>query len=67
MAIGTYYIKHNMKVQFFMPGFSISELRTHIFHIKNEKGETGIGYHIIVAQYIMVQLGIIVDFNIDFL
>ena len=46
-----------------MPKFSRSKINNHRFHVNNDKGESGIGYEIIIGRYLMVQLGLTVDFN----
>ena len=46
-----------------MPEFSISKIINHHYHVYNDKGESGIGYDIIIGHDLMVQLGLTVDFN----
>ena len=46
-----------------MPGFSRRKIIEHPFHVDNDKGESGIGYDIIIGHDLMVQLGPLADFK----
>ena len=59
---GVYCTTHDVKVPFFMPDFSSSNIINHRFNVNNYKGESGIGYYIIIGRYLMVQLGLTADF-----
>ena len=58
-----YCTTHDVKVPFFMPEFSISKIINHRFNVDNNKGESGIGYNMIIGHDLMVQLGITADFK----
>ena len=62
-AAGFYYMTHDVKLPFCMPELSISKIIEHIFHDENGKGESGIGYDMIIFRDLMVQLGLLSDFN----
>ena len=46
-----------------MPEFSSSKIINHCFHIDNNRGESGIGYEIIIGRDLMVELGLTDDFK----
>ena len=46
-----------------MPEFSSSKIINHSFHIDNDKGESGIGYDMIIGRDLMVQLGLTSNFK----
>ena len=50
-----------------MPEFSIRKTINHPFHVDNDKGESGIGYDMIIGRDMMVQLGLTTKFRIQFL
>ena len=54
---------HDVNIQLCMPGFSGSKIISHQFHIDNDEVELGIGYGMIIGKGLMVQLGMIADFN----
>ena len=54
---GLYYMRHAVKVPFCMPELSRSKIIDHLFHVKNNEGESGIGYDKIIGCDLMVQLG----------
>ena len=62
-ATGLYCITHDVKVKFCMPQFSISKIILHQFHIDNNKGESCIGYDIIIGLGLIVQLGLWTKFK----
>ena len=47
---------HDVKVPLCMQDFSSSKIINHHFHIDNGKGESGVGYGIIIGRGLMVQL-----------
>ena len=62
-AAGVYYTTHDVKVPFCMTKFSSSKMINHRFHVDNDKGESGIGYNIIIGRDLMVNLGLTSDFK----
>ena len=46
-----------------MPEFSNSKTINHHFHVDNNKGESGIGYDMIIGHELMVQLGLTDNFK----
>ena len=46
-----------------MPGSSSSKIINNRFHVDNKKGESGIGYDMIIGRDLMVQLGLTADFK----
>ena len=62
-AAGVYFTTHDVKLPFCMPEFSGSTIINHSFHVDNDKGESGIGYEIIICRYLMVQLGLTAGFK----
>ena len=58
-----YCTTHEFKVPFCMPYFSSSKIIKHLFHVENCKGESGIGYDMIVGRDLMVQLGLKNEFK----
>ena len=58
-----YYTMHDFKVNFCIPEFSRSKIIQHRFHVKNDKGESGIGYDMIILCDLMIQLGLSSDFK----
>ena len=55
---GVYCTTHDVKRPFFMLEFSIRKIINHKFHVNNNKGESGIGYDMIIGYKLMVQLGL---------
>ena len=53
-AAGVYLTMHDVKVYFCMPDFSSSNIINHRFHVNNNKGESVIGYGIIIDNNMMV-------------
>ena len=62
-AVETYCTTHDVKVPFCMPKFSSSKIISHWFHTDNDKGESGIGYDVIIGRDLMVQLGLTANFK----
>ena len=62
-AAGVYCTTHDVKVPFCMLEFSGSKKINHRFHIDNDKGESGIGYDMIIVRELMVQLGLAANFK----
>ena len=60
---GVYCRTHDVKLPFFMPEFSSSNIIYHHFHVNNDKGESGIGCDIIIGHDLMVHLGLTVEFK----
>ena len=54
---------HNVKVPFCMPELSSSKMINHRFYVNNDKGDSGIGYAMIIGRELMVQLGLIAYFK----
>ena len=46
-----------------MPGFSNSKIINHHVHVANKKGESGIGYEMIIGRDMMLQLGLVAGFK----
>ena len=46
-----------------MTEFSSSKIILHCFHVVKNEGELGIGYDMIIFRNLMVQLGLLVDFE----
>ena len=46
-----------------MPEFSSSKIINHRFHANNDKGESGIGYDMIIGRNLMVKLGLTAGFK----
>ena len=59
---GVYCTTPDVKVPFCMPGYSSSKIINHLFHVNNDKGESVIGYDMIIGRDLMVQLGLMADF-----
>ena len=62
-AAGVYYMTHDVKVYFCTPDFCSSKIINHRFHVDDGKGDSGIGYAIIIGRDLMVQLGLTSDFK----
>ena len=60
---GVYCMTHDVKVPFFMNEFSIRKIINHYFHVNDDKGESCIGYKIIIGHDLMVQLVLTADFK----
>ena len=58
-----YCTTHEFKMLFCVPEFYIRKIINHQFHVNNEKGESGIGYDMIIGRDLMVQLGLTADFK----
>ena len=58
---------HDIKVMFCMPKFSIIKIIPHRFHVDNDEGESGIGYDIIIGSGLVLQLGLLDDFELQYL
>ena len=59
---GMYCTAHDIKAIFYAR-VSRSKIINHCFHINNHKGESGIGYDMIICKGLMVQLGLTDDFK----
>ena len=46
-----------------MTELSISKIINHCFHVDNDKGDSGIGYDMIIGYDLIVQIGITADFQ----
>ena len=57
-STGLYCMMHDIKVPFYMLELSIRNIIEHQFHVDNDKGESGIGYDMIIGRDLMVQLGL---------
>ena len=64
---GIYCTTHAVKVLFCMPEFSSSKIINHHFYVNNDKGESGIGYDMIICRDLMVHLGLTANFKRQFL
>ena len=62
-AAGLYCTAHDVKVPFCMPEFSSRKIIEHLFHVNNGRGESGIGYDMIIGRDLMVQLVLMSDFK----
>ena len=62
-ATGLYCTTHDVKVPFSMTELSRSKIIEHQFHVENDKGESGIGYDMIICRDLMVKLGLLADFK----
>ena len=62
-AAGLYCMTNVVKVPFCMPEFYSIKIINHSFHVSNEKGESRIGYGMIIGCDLMVQLGLTADFE----
>ena len=62
-SAGPYCTRHDVKVPFCMPELSSSKIIQHRFHVKNDKGKSGIGYDLIIGRDLMVQLGLSANFK----
>ena len=60
---GMYCNTHDVKLTFCMRALSSSKIINHHFQVDNYKGESGIGYDMIIGCDLMVQLGIMADFK----
>ena len=66
-ASGMYCTANGVKVPFCMPKISSRKIINHRFHVDNNKGESGIGYDMIICRDLMVQIGPTADFRCQFL
>ena len=62
-ASGMYWTTHDAKVTFCMPELSSIKIINNSFHVDNGKGESGIGYDMIIGRDLMVQLCLTADFR----
>ena len=62
-ADGMYCTTHDVEVPFCMPEFSISKIINNYFPVNNDKGESFIGYDMIIGRDLVVQLGLMDDFK----
>ena len=66
-AADVYCTMHDVKVPFCMPDFSSSKIINHRFHVGKDKGESVIGYDMIIIRDLIVQLGLTAEFKRQFL
>ena len=62
-ADGVYCTTHDSKVPLCMPEVSSNKIINHRFRVNNEKGESGIGYDMIISRDMMVQIGLMDNFK----
>ena len=62
-SAGMYCTTHDINVSFYMPDFSISKIIKHHFHVNNDKGDSGIGYDMIICRDLMLKLVLAADFK----
>ena len=60
---GVYCTTHDFKVPFCIPELSIIRIINHRFYVDNDKGESGIGYDMIIGRDLMVQIVLTTDFK----
>ena len=60
---GVYCTAPDVKVPFCMSELSSSKIINHHFHVNNNKGESGIGYDMIICHELMVHIGLTDDFK----
>ena len=60
---GVYCTTYDVKVNFCMLDFSSSKIINHLSRVNNDKGESGIGYDIIIVRDLMIHLGLMADFK----
>ena len=46
-----------------MPELSSNKIINHLFHVDNDKGESGIGYDMIIGRDLIVQIGLTATFK----
>ena len=66
-AAGVYCTEHDVRVPFCMPQLSTGKIFNHSFLVDNNKGESGIGYDMIICRDLMVQLGLTAILKCQFL
>ena len=66
-ASGTYCTAQFVNVPFCIPEFSSRKIISHQFHVANDEGDSGIGYVMVIGPNLMVQLGLMSDFKIQFI
>ena len=66
-AAGSYCTTHDVKVRFFMPEFSSSNIILHHFQIHNNDGKSVIGYCIIIGHKLMAQIRLLDEFKLPVL
>ena len=66
-ADGVYCTTHDVRVPFWMLEFSSRNIINHHFHVDNDKGDSVIGYDIIIGRDLMVQLGLTAGYKRQFL
>ena len=62
-AAGMYCTTNDVKVPLRISKFYSSKIINHRFHVYNEKGESGIGYAMIIGRDLIVQLGQTAEFK----
>ena len=63
IAAGVYCTTPDAKFPFCMPEFFSRNVTNHRFYVDNDKGESGIGYDMIISRDLMVQLSLTADFK----
>ena len=58
-----YCTTNDVKVPFCIPELFSGKKINHRFHIDNDKGDSGIGYDMIIGRDLMVQLKLTADFK----
>ena len=66
-ASGKYCTAQFVNVPFCIPEFSSRKIISHQFHVANDEGDSGIGYVMVIGPNLMVQLGLMSDFKIQFI
>ena len=61
-AADVYCTTPDIKLTFCMPEFCSSKIINHRFHVNKNKGESGIGYDIIIDRDLMVQISLTAKF-----
>ena len=56
-------MSHDVKVPLCIPEFSISKIINHRFHSERGKGQSSIGYDMIIDHDLMVELGLLANFK----
>ena len=62
-TVCVYCTTNYVKVPFCIPEVSRSKVINPFFHVKNDKGESGIGYNMIIHGDLMVQIGLTAEFK----
>ena len=62
-AAGVYFTTHDVKVPFFTLELSSSKIINHGIHFDLNKGNSGIGYDMIIGCDLVVHIGLTADFK----